>query len=756
MSIKRISRLRNCGIFRDFAWPDSLPEFGKFNLIYGWNGTGKTTISNLLRDLELRRVPATGEVALRINEQDVRGEEFPETNFSIKVFNRPFVNENIFSTSGADIPPIFVIGEESIEKQKEVERLKAQRTAALSNLASARTRKQDAERALDRFCIDRAKLIKETLRSSGPNPYNEYNKSHFRERAERMADDGDAAVYLLTDVDRDHLRAQHQSTPKSKVPEITYRLPTLQQLANSVSELLKTTVVSAAIKALKDDPKLAGWVHEGLELHKTRQSEICLFCEQLLPADRLATLEAHFSAEYEKFLDNLDKQNKDLENAAKAAAELPLPHRAELYEDMASEYDEVSQKLRAALESIREFLDSLVSKLADKRARPFDPLPFDISVPAVDENAIERLNEVIRKHNQACDEFETRVSNARDQLALDMIAREMEEFVGLENAVQQADTVVREWAQEVQRLTAEIERLEREIIEHRRPAEELNEDLCKYLGHCELKLVVKDTGYSIMRNGKPAEMLSEGEMTAIALLYFLKSLEDRDFDLQNGVVVLDDPVSSLDQNSLFGAFGYIRARTQNAAQVIILTHNFLFFQLVREWFRNLRGPDKRERRVFMLECVIDGVTRSAKLQAIDKLLMDFDSEYHYLFSRLYKMADEPPATSLEAYYWAPSIVRRVVETFLAFRVPNIGGHNRLWKQMDAIEFDTEKKSRIYRYMQTHSHRQAVGTPDEDLTLLGESQAVVRDVLEFMRAADADHVARMIAKVTNNNEESTIW
>ena len=57
-------------------------------------------------------------------------------------------------------------------------------------------------------------------------------------------------------------------------------------------------------------------------------------------------------------------------------------------------------------------------------------------------------------------------------------------------------------------------------------------------------------------------------------------------------------------------------------------------------------------------------------------------------------------------------------------------------------------------MQTHSHRGAVGNPDEDLTLLGESRAVLKDVIDFMKAADADHVSRMIARVTNGGREDT--
>lgn len=74
--INRISRLRNCGIFRNFTWPPDLPEFGRYNLIYGWNGTGKTTLSRLLRNLEFGRLQTMGKAVLRINGSDVPGDSF--------------------------------------------------------------------------------------------------------------------------------------------------------------------------------------------------------------------------------------------------------------------------------------------------------------------------------------------------------------------------------------------------------------------------------------------------------------------------------------------------------------------------------------------------------------------------------------------------------------------------------------------------------------------------------------------------------
>jgi wobble nucleotide-excising tRNase len=693
-----------------------------------------------------------GEVTCCLNGNEVRGQDFPAVTLQLRVFNRDFVNASVFPVDRGDVPPIFVVGTENVEHQREADRLKQERIGVQGRLDAAQQAKQRSERELDRFCQDQARTIKDALRSPGPNPYNNYDKSHFQARIRQMATDGDSALLRLDDTQRDDLRAEVVATPKPKVAELTYRMPDMSGLHKAAAQALSATVVSAAIESLKGDPPLAEWTRQGLGIHKDRHSTNCLFCEQPLPAGRVPELEAHFSAEYERFLSRLEAQIEAVESASAQAERVVLPNEAELYEGLRHAYGEVASGLRAALGIVRTFLGDLARVLAVKRAQPFDRLGLDVGVPVVTTESVNALNEVLRNHNQACDEFDARVAGARDRLALGIIAGVFDEHARLREALQAAEAPIVPAQQDIQRLTGEIERLERQIVEHRQPAEELNGDLHKYLGHGELQLAIRETGYSITRNGVPADRLSEGEMTAIALLYFLKSLEDRDFELRNGLVVLDDPVSSLDQNALFAAFGYIRAKTQASGQLIVSTHNFMFFRLVREWFKHLPAAERRRAKVFMLQCEHDGTRRSAKIQPIDQLLMMFESEYHYLFARIYRMATEPPAVTLEAYYSAPSIARRVVETFLAFRVPDRDGPNRLWSQMQTIPFDDARKSRIYRYLQTHAHRDAIGDADEDLTLLGESRAVLNDILAFMRLGDADHVSRMIAKVTTANME----
>ena len=433
--ITRITRLRGCGVFRNFTWPSDLSDFGRYNLIYGWNGSGKTTISRLFRDLERGQRPRMGEAAIRIDGGDVRGESFPESNLQVRVFNRDFIRDNVFPLGRGEMPPILVLGAENVEKQKLVQLLTERCATARSDADTARSEEEMALKQLDQFCIDRAGVIRDTLRSSGKNPYNNYNKSNFRGDAEKMVKAGDCAAYRLTDAERERLLNQRQATQRQKVTELVYVLPDFNAITDRLSELLSTTVVSAAIEVLKSDHELADWTRKGLSLHRDRNAERCQFCEQPLPEGRLAALEAHFSTEYGRFTQVLDHEINELDAASRAPAEFRVPTKAELYDDVGLAFQSAEIGLMEVQESAERFLGAAVQALEDKKHQVFEPVKPELAAPQVDVGAAARLNTVIRKHNQTCDDFETRVQEARQRLAADMVAAELEEFVRRKGAV---------------------------------------------------------------------------------------------------------------------------------------------------------------------------------------------------------------------------------------------------------------------------------------------------------------------------------
>ena len=743
MAVKQIRRLRGCGIFQDFTWPSDLPDMERFNLVYGWNGTGKTTISRILRNLEHREVPLGDNVTLAIDGQDVTGSDFPNQPAQIRVFNRDFVRESVFPIGGGDVRAIYVLGTQSVEKQKQIEELKSELEEAVSVLQKEESAKRDADAALDRHCIDRGSIIRTSLRTPGQNRFSNYNKARYQNRARGMVDDGDSESHHLDETLRVQLQSQHTATPKPRISEVICHLPELGSLADEVANLLSTTVVSELIQSLRDDPELAQWVRDGLRLHHSRDRNDCLFCEQTMPPERLSALEDHFNDHHERLMVRLDKKVTEIRKVSARLSGLSMPASAELYDDLAAEYTVAIEGLRQSIDTVGRFMDSLEESLLRKKSRMFEKVSICPEIPESDTDITECLNLQVRRHNEASDNHMSRGEEAREKLEADLVAIGLDAFRELKtNADCRASSVVDAVAR-AKCLRAAIACLELEIVEHRRPAEELNDDLFQYLGHRELQLKVEETGYTITRNGVSATSLSEGETTALALLYFLKSLEDHQFDLASGTVVLDDPVSSMDANALYLAFGMIKARTREAGQVLILTHNFTFFRQVRNWFRHLDSSD-RPPGLYMVVCTQNGHLRNSTIQPLDKLLKQYESEYQYLFACIYR-AVSCSVTSLEENYALPNMGRRLLEAFLAFRKPDISGS--LWRKLEDIEFDEVKKTKIRRFVDSYSHADAIEEPEHDLSLLSEARSVLKDILDLMQSMDDSHYRAMVRAVS---------
>ena len=757
MTLNRIKRLRNCRVFRNYRWPNDLTPFAKLNLIYGWNGSGKTTISRLLRDLELRRSMTSGEVTLQIDGQDLSGTDFSDTSVPIRVFNRDFVSENVLPTQGGDFSPILILGQQSIEDQTWLNAFRFAFASVETSLRERTSRHQAFERALDRHCITSAKLVRELLRGPGDNPYNNYDKANYNTAAQEMEQEPDFSYHVLDHGAKDSLLSQYRSSQETEIDDIEFEAIDYKLLREKVQKLASTPLTSEFIETLKDNSVLSHWVRSGLDLHMKENSDKCLFCEQVLPPNRISVLEQHFNAQYQDLMNSIEELSEEIVTLTKSITDLmsELPNRAQIYDHIVEKFDKSLTDCNQYQDQSKAYLDLLTKVLSCKRDRPFASISEDtIPIEFPDASAIVQLKEAIKSHNLMCQQHAAKAVEAGKKLANGIIVECLDEFNELTLKVKTSKAAVTFANSQKLEIEDEIARIEAEIIEHRRPAEEFNDDLAKYVGHNELYLEVEKNGYMLSRNGVPASQLSEGEITAIGLLYFLKTLTDHRFDFTNGIVMLDDPVSSLDANSLFLAFGFIQERTRDAGQLFVLTHNFTFFRQVRNWFHHAKGQrspkvERRPARFYMLNCQSDEEGRYSGIQALDPLLEQYESDYQYLFSCVVRSVN-CPNTSLEFNYLLPNIARRLLEAFLAFRQPDVRGS--LWNKMQNVNFDPAKKTQILRFVHTYSHNDAVVEPDHDLFLLGETNTVLSALLELIEEEDPRHFKGMMKLLNAENEE----
>ncbi len=780
MKITRLHKVKDYRIFRDFVWPaKGLPDFARFNVIYGWNGSGKTSLSNVFRMVQRREPLTEGNVEIQVDQTRVSGADFGSASLpAVRTFNRDAVDRNVFELPNQQLPPVFFLGEDSVEKQKRIQDLATE----LAGILDAETRwdrkKADASAALEAFCSEEAKGIKNLLTTAGGGPFNNYNAANFKADAQAVANRATLPV-PLTEEQRQTYLATKDGKAMEAVTEPLLNFPDVINLTSRTQAMLARSVVSAVLSDLADNPALASWVNTGLSLHQgQRLSTTCRFCDQPLPQRRVEQLEAHFSDEFNRFVSDADSLIAEIQAAREFPLQLQAPPKEALYANLRSEYEKALSALTQQTGLVRVAMDVLLRALQSKRDQPFKT--FDLTrfitsasddggpaggietffqmvfaglsalSAAMGKAAFDQMGEIIKKHNQHTLAFDAQVTAARNALAQHEVLRALTEWQKKSKRVVDARDQAKLAHDSGKNLKTQIAELEVQVRQHRRPAEELNMEVAAYLGRDELRFEVEQNGYRIMRGGHSATHLSDGERTAIAFLYFLKSLKATDFDVESGVVVIDDPVSSLDANSLFCAFGFLKQRTANVGQLFVLTHNFTFFRQVRNWYYNLPGqkkPDlgKQPARFYMLSTEFVTGTRTAKLEALDPFLHQYESEYHYLFKRVHEEAHKAVVPGLEAYYAMPNIARRLLEAFLAFRIPDHPGE--LFHKLECVGYDAAKKTRILRFLHTYSHFDQVAEPDHDPSALSETPAILKEVLALIGHCDPGHYNAMEALVS---------
>ena len=258
----------------------------------------------------------------------------------------------------------------------------------------------------------------------------------------------------------------------------------------------------------------------------------------------------------------------------------------------------------------------------------------------------------------------------------------------------------------------------------------LNDSLHTFLGRNDISFSLnpENNGYNILRHGNLAKNLSEGECTAIAFIYFITTLREKDFNIQESIIVIDDPISSLDANSQFQAFSFLKNTMSDAAQLFLFTHNFDFLKLLLNW---LKSAYKKSSAFFMIKNIYqdNGYEREAILDRLDPVLENFESEYHYLFNVLKNFKSDG---TIENVYHIPNIARKLLDNFLMICIPK---PMTPYARLKLVDFDDVKKTAIYKFTNDESHITGKGF---DPALVPEAQKCIKYLFQMMKATFPDH------------------
>lgn len=292
-------------------------------------------------------------------------------------------------------------------------------------------------------------------------------------------------------------------------------------------------------------------------------------------------------------------------------------------------------------------------------------------------------------------------------------------------------------------------------------AEKITGDLASVYGKSHLAIELSQDGqhYFCRREGEPAKHLSEGERNTLALIYFLRRLEDKaedDISPKNRLVVIDDPSSSLDREAVFATHSWLLDALHDYGQTIILTHDFELFRLLRDSqnnqlrthnqiLRDTSSPKSAEQakrfpQISFLEMrsiYNNDDQRKSLLEPVSEVLLKYNSEYHYLFDRVLSGLEKP--NDHETLFLLPNAARRILETFASFHAPNQPNFLSQMKKL-AIEDKNSEYRDVYDFCNRYSHGEGRETTQPLDVRVTHHQ--IRRAMEFMRDVDGKHYKEM--------------
>ena len=749
--IKKIEHIENAGIFYKYKAYKDLPEFKKYNLIYGWNASGKTTLSRLFRLLDDENHNEFPDLKYKIKVSDpdqTISEKIPYQIRKIKIFNKDYIEKNVhFEEGKAD--PIIILGEENKEISDQIKKDKGLFEKEKRIIDELKKEKDKQQKLEDNEFTDRASFIKKQQIGTATRTYNRPNAVKCFDRLfPENSKEIDYKQYLLEDKDMKKAIDQVRGKEEEKIildeeNKINLYLKELSTKLNDVKDICETVVEKVSIDRLKDNIDIQNWVNEGLSLHKKHESEKCEFCEQKISEDRLDKLKSFFNDEDRKIREKIKKVSSDIEEIESSFSSYKPQNKELLYEEFQLDYEEDRKKLEIEQKKILKGIEKLKDILKEK-LNSLDKKLDTEGLSICSKNFLEHLNNLIKhigKHNNRTEKFTETKDKAEKKIEHHYIAEIYPKITEIRNKSKSIKETIDEKEKLIENLQKKITLNEDKVSSAHKACGELNKKLESFLERKELVFEVnekekEEKGFSLKREEKIAKRISEGEKTAIALVYFLTTLREKEFDLENGIIVIDDPISSLDDNFVAQAFGFIKAELKRAKQVFILTHNFNFFKHVKHWLKGLDRKDENKKlaEFFMIENVVENDKREAKLSTLDPLLIKYDSEYQYLF----KLLSHTKNKSLEKVYHIPNVARKFMEIFLSFKFPSkINSENKFSHARKKANFPEEKIEKIKRFINAHSHSD-IGAVDINPSPLVEGPQVAEDIFDLVEKLDEDH------------------
>jgi wobble nucleotide-excising tRNase len=580
IDIKNVATFDNQGVQFD--------DLKKVNFIYGANGCGKTTISNLIydnSDPKFNSCSLTWQNALPL---------------TVLVYNKEFRERNF---GKGKLNGVFTLGEATAEQIKIIE----QKTEELKAIKVDGVKKHET---FNKLTDDKNKLENDFKETTWTKVYKKYEidfkeafqgsmqKESFKNKLLQEFSSNTAPLETL-----DNLQAKsetifgEQPIRIDPISKISFE----RVLEIETNEIWKKIIIGKAdveIAKLIQRLNINDWVNQGKEYI---EDTTCPFCQQkTITDDFKKQIESFFDETYLKDIKQLKELKQEYNNLIQNIINQlnGIETNQKSFNNTKLDIDKFSAYLKTLI-SQNTTNNELLSNKVKEPSRSIELISIREQVDLV-VDLINQANSEIKKHNDIVANYATERSNlikAIWKYLIEEYKTEISHFntqkSGLETGIANLDTQYKAKIAEYKTLDVEIKNLNKNVTSIQPTIDEINRILKSY-GFLNFEIVpAQEEGfYQIQReDGTIAETtLSEGEITFITFLYYLQLTKggiSEDEVNNERVLVIDDPISSLDSNVLFVVSTLIKDIIKgikedkgNIRQLILLTHNVYFHKEV--------------------------------------------------------------------------------------------------------------------------------------------------------------------------------
>lgn len=608
--IKKIEHIRSIGNYEDYTAHGDV-TLKKFNFIYAENGAGKTTLAAILHSLSNndssiiehhRRLNAASDPVVEIRLDDNSQCRFDDGHWNrnvsdIEVFDSNFVASNVFT--GMDIKLDnrrslykFVLGNEGIKISQKIARAKE-----LIDVSNAE--------------IDG--LSARIMSQSGGK------------RIEEVA-----GLQQIPDIDKQITdKERERKIALNAEPIKTFQaVPIIQPFSfhldiNAIKQILSCTIetisqeyvdkVTRHVKELAEHGlrDAQRWINDGL--NAISDEDNCPFCGQPLngAGETIESYRQFFNKVYNELVEQIRTIKAQI---ASIKALDTVKNINDIYSKLFNQYIfwknylktiQPPQSIPAECRQFVEAVDNLRRLIDEKQASPLTSQKYD-------EQPLFHIIETISNYTSTLTGYASQLKSETDALrnAKKDVKTVDEELAGLVLAKKRFEEPLNSLCKRYNILLGRIKILQRinENLQSQQKRESIeflnnygnriNHYLRDVFGTDFLIEQIKGGGYrgraketsldyqltfrgqSLLLeadgNLSVKSSLSEGDKNTIAFCIFLAKLDSYDDELQNKIVVFDDPLTSLDLNRCNSTINQLVLLYHRTSQIIVLSHNLSF------------------------------------------------------------------------------------------------------------------------------------------------------------------------------------